>query len=69
MAEPMDAINHLSSGNNIEFQNTINQILMNRVRETIANQKIVVANKMFNGEEGTEETVEVEDTETTAEEQ
>lgn len=69
MAEPMDAINHLSSGNNVEFQNAINHILMNRVKETIANQKIVVANQMFNGEEGTEETVEVEDTETTAEEQ
>lgn len=70
MAETIDAINHLTTGNNVEFQNTIDQLLKDRVRETIANHKMVVANQIFNGDEGIEDEEEVlDDTESTAEDQ
>ena len=69
MAETIDAINHLSSGNNLEFQNTIDQLLKDRVRETIANQKMVVANQIFNGDESIEDEEVTDDTDSTVEEQ
>ena len=69
MAETIDAINHLNTGNNVEFQNTIDQLLKDRVRATIANHKMVVANQIFNGDESIEDEEVLDDTESTVEEQ
>lgn len=69
MAEPMDAIDQIIQGNNVGFQDAINSILMDRAKENIANQKMVVMNKIFSDEESSEETEEITDTADTEEQQ
>lgn len=69
MAEPMNAIDQLIQGNNVGFQDTINQMLMDRAKENIANQKMVVMNKMFSDEESSEDTEEITDTAETDEQE
>lgn len=69
MAEPMDAIDQIIQGNNVGFQDAINSILMDRAKENIANQKMVVMNKIFSDEESSEDTEEITDTADTEEQQ
>lgn len=51
MSDVQQAIDHLAHGNGSEFQDTVNSILMSRVRERLDNEKYAVAQSVFGSNE------------------
>jgi len=59
MSEPIEAINQLARDETSAFQNSIEDMLMDRLRDRIENQKVAVGMSMYQGEED----IDVEDVE------
>ena len=51
MSEPIDAINHIARDETSAFQNSIEDMLMDRLKDRIENQKVAVGMSMYQGEE------------------
>jgi len=51
MSEPIDAINHIAKDETSAFQNSIEDMLMDRLRDRIENQKVAVGMSMYQSEE------------------
>ena len=47
MTQPIDAINFLQYGQSAEFESSVQDMLMNRVRDRIDNERFAVAQTMF----------------------
>ena len=58
MPEPIDAINHIARDETSAFQNSIEDMLMDRLRDRIDNQKVAVGMSMY---QNSEEEYDVED--------
>jgi len=51
MSEPIEAINQLARDETSAFQNSIEDMLMDRLRDRIENQKVAVGMSMYQSEE------------------
>ena len=47
MSEPIDAINHIARDETSAFQSSIEDMLMDRLRDRIENQKVAVGMSMY----------------------
>ena len=51
MSEPIDAINHIARDETSAFQSSIEDMLMDRLKDRIENQKVAVGMSMYQNED------------------
>ena len=51
MSEPIDAINHIAKDETSAFQSSIEDMLMDRLKDRIENQKVAVGMSMYQNED------------------
>jgi len=54
MPEPIDAVNQLTRDETSAFQNSIEDMLMDRLKDRIENQKVAVGMSMYQNEQDLE---------------